>query len=379
MKILKSLIFIVVFSPVFLYGQSFTSVDTKLKVGFHENIELFWFVAYIAYETAQIETKTIRINDKPILEKEWEAYGYYIYKKYKSRVLASKHLQKIAEIAAHLSYVSFTNLLLRVDKVPQAKLPADLHPSFYLSFSKTKNPEEARKNVKIFLTSFNALYKELKFDEYLKENKVYYDKVLEEIKNALPKAGFINHMETFLQKKFEAYILIPSLTMPKSRGYASKNGQVTYNVFGAVDYQKIDDTKHLKMGFANTRKVRELSIHEFGHSFINPEVAKLAKSYFENTRSLFTPIKKTMYKQAYPNWEDCVYEHFVRAMEVIMAEKYASKEAYENLKKEYIEEKQFIYIPKIVGILKNYAKEGSLYDAIKKAMLVLEKLAKSKD
>lgn len=379
MKILKSLIFVVVFSPVFLYGQSVTNLNSKLKVGFHENIELFWFVAYIAYETGQIETKTIRINGKPILEKEWEAYGYYIYKKYKSRVLTSRHLPKIASVAAHLSYVSFTNLLLRVDKVPQAKLPADLSPSFYLSFSKTKNPAEARKNVQAFLKSFNALYKEVKFEEYLRENKVYYDKALEEIKNALPKTDFIHHMETFLQKKFDAYRLIPSLTMPKSRGYGPTIGNVAYNVFGAVDYQKIDDPKNLKMGFANARKVRELSIHEFGHSFINPEVDKLAKSYFENTRSLFAPLKKVMYKQGYPNWEDCVYEHFVRAVEVIMAKKYASKAAYENLKKEYIEEKQFIYIPKIVDVLKNYKKEGSFYESIKKSMLALEKLAKVDD
>ena len=60
-------------------------------------------------------------------------------------------------------------------------------------------------------------------------------------------------------------------------------------------------------------------IHEFGHSFVNPVVDSIPPVDISKTERLFEPIKSAMEKQGYNTWKTCLYEHFVRAGEVVIA------------------------------------------------------------
>ena len=185
-------------------------------------------------------------------------------------------------------------------------------------------------------------------------------------------------MELFYDKVFDKYLLIPSLTIPKGMGFGIKatkdKNTVVYNVFGALGFQKFDNNEKLIMGFSNEIKLRELSIHEFGHSFVNPVVAQLPDSLFINTAHLFEPLKGAMSDQGYNTWKACVYEHFVRAGEILIAEKLG--ENTKELTKEYEETRQFKYILEILFELKKYD-DGfykSYYEAVEKAMEKLKNL-----
>lgn len=349
------------------------SSNDKLKIEINKNVELLGLGYFIGFEGVGIESKTVEINGKKIPKKEWHNYGFYIYEKYKS-FAASENFGKSFMVAEHLWLDYLIGLLLQVDDFPNASLKESIDQSYYINFSKTKDIEEAKRNVVIFLDGLNAFYKEIDFDKYFKETSAFYEKVIDEIRNGLPKQDFIGTMENFYKGKFDGYALIPSLTIPKGMGFgikytADKRTRV-FNVFGALDFQQFENTNELKMGFANEKKLRELSVHEFGHSFVNPVVDQLPGEKFSKTEKLFEPLRSAMSNQGYNTWKVCMYEHFVRAGEIIIAEKLGDKAGAAKLQAEYEQDRKFIYIPTILVELKKYDKGNhkTYYDAVIRSM-----------
>ena len=82
-----------------------------------------------------------------------------------------------------------------------------------------------------------------------------------------------------------------------------------------------------------------------------------------------------MEQQGYNTWKACVYEHFVRAGEILISEKLGDKEGTEKLKKEYEQERQFKYIPVIIVQLRMYDK-GELMTYIEAVEMAMQELMK---
>jgi hypothetical protein len=371
-KIIKTLLLTILCTPSL-------SAHDKLKIQINKNVELLGLAYFIGFEGEGIESKTVEIGGNKMLKKDWHSYGFMLYEKYK-RYATSENLGKSFSVADHLWLDYLIAFLLQVDEAPNAKLTDDIDPSYYINFSKKKDINEAKQNASLFLEGLNAFYKEVNFDQYLSDSKIYYDKSIEEIKSALPRQDFIGTMEKFYKVKFDNYALVPSLTIPKGMGFGLKytlnNKTNVFNVFGAFDFQIFNDTSNLKMGFGNEQKLRELSVHEFGHSFVNPVVGKLPDATFKKTEKLFDPLKEKMEKQGYSTWKVCLYEHFVRAGEIFISEKLGDKAGAEKLKKEYEQDRQFKYIPLIIPELKKFdkGKYKTYYEAVEKAMNELTKL-----
>jgi hypothetical protein len=114
------------------------------------------------------------------------------------------------------------------------------------------------------------------------------------------------------------------------------------------------DASRLDLGFANERRLRELSTHEFGHSFVNPVIDQLPEALIAGTERLFEPIKSEMTSQGYNEWKSCLYEHFVRAGEIIIAGNLNNAADAEHLRKYYEEDRKFIYLPLLVEALQRY-------------------------
>ena len=75
----------------------------------------------------------------------------------------------------------------------------------------------------------------------------------------------------------------------------SKHGTTTpFNVFGAFNFQSFQQPEKLDLGFSNPQRLNELSIHEFGHSFVNPVVDKIPQEKITKIDTLFQPIKVAM-------------------------------------------------------------------------------------
>jgi len=93
-------------------------------------------------------------------------------------------------------------------------------------------------------------------------------------------------------------------------GKLHRTAGTIYNAFGPFGFQSLDEN-HLELAFDNADKIRGLSVHEFGHSFVNPAIDKVPAELIKETEPLYTPIKAQMTGQSYPSWTICLYEHFV--------------------------------------------------------------------
>lgn len=338
---------------------SSTHSKHHLTVAFNTNVELLGFAYFIGFEGTNSDTQWMEINGKKILEKDWQNYGYDFYQRYK-RFSGSENLIRALTVADHLWLDAIIPLLLEVPDFPAAKLTEGISDHLILPFSVKKDKKEAIRNVEIFLEACNRFYTEVNFQQYLEQCSKYYDAALNQINKHLPDLAFIKAAESFYRQQFHHYYLVPSLTIPKGMGFGprkTKDGRTTvYNVFGAVDYQVFKDMPHPDMGFGNESKLRELSVHEFGHSFVNPEMSKLTAESFKRSASLFKPLQQAMNDQGYNTWPACVTEHFVRAGEIAIARRMRDKKTAKRLMEEYVGEKKFVYIPQILVAIKQYEK-----------------------
>lgn len=331
--------------------------NPKLKIQINKNVELLGLAYFIGFEGVDIETKTIDVKGKKMPKKDWHNYGYFIYGKYK-KYAANESLLNSFTVADHLWLDYLIAFLVQVEDFPNAQLTETIPESYYINFSKTKNLKEAKENATIFLGGLNAFYKQIDFNQYLIDSKPYYDKAIEEVRNGLPETDFIGTMEGFYKSSFDTYTLVPSLTIPKGMGFGVKysaSGKThIFNVFGALDIQQFLNTSEIQMGFADKQRLRELSVHEFGHSFVNPSVDKLPEKIITDTEPLLEPMRLAMSNQGYNTWRASLYEHFVRAGEIIIAEKIGDTSGAKNLLNAYLQERQFNYIPTILVELRKY-------------------------
>ncbi|MGB5820764.1 MAG: DUF4932 domain-containing protein [Saonia sp.] len=191
-------------------------------------------------------------------------------------------------------------------------------------------------------------------------------------------------MEDFYQQSFYSYTLVPSLTLPTGIGFGPnfkhRAGTSIFNVFGPLWFQSFEDSDFIDMGFGHQDKLRELSTHEFGHSFVNPLLDEFPKELFDQTEKLFDPIKSQMMDQGYPDWGYCLDEHFVRAGEVIIARNMGGIGGTIELEKEYVEKRSFIYLSMIIDGLAYYnaKKQISYKEAVHRVMKKLGAIAHKK-
>lgn len=274
----------------------------------------------------------------------------------------------------------FIGFLLQVDEVPKARLREDTDEAQIRAFSKAGDLAEGRREAERFLDALNAFYREVDFGAYLAEKRPWYDTVRQEVLKNVPPPSFVTTMERFYRTGFRHYRLVPSLNIPTGMGFG-KTHQITgtiYNAFGPFGFQTL--TGRVDLAFDLPEKIRDLSVHEFGHSFANPGVEKVPAETIKASEHLFESLRERMTKQSYPSWTICLYEHFVRAGEVIIARKLGHREeAAQNLRRNV--ETGFVHLPFIVEQLEKYDADfasGQRYeDAVRAIVEQLAKLPKA--
>lgn len=328
------------------------SVD-PIQIRINVNVELLGFVYFLGYEGRESETNP----DYAAKNRTRYAYGLDLYRRYKAYE-NSRHLAVVIGFAENIWLDYLINLLLQLKNFPDASLDSRIGIGYYERFSATKDPVEARKNAAIFVEAMNALYREVDFGAYLEKSSRLYQNAVYQVKAGLPDSTFIPAMEAFYQGHFDSYTLVPSLTIPAQMGfgamYSQNNQSHASHVFGAFAPPQFADTSNLDMGFDDKNHLLELSTHEFGHSFVNPAVDQLPEKRITNAQKLFSPIAEAMADQGYTSWKACLYEHFVRAGEVVIGRNLGRKQEAEHLMDHYFKDRKFVYLPVIVEELEKY-------------------------
>lgn len=343
MKTFAKWIFLLLFCPM-VFGQH----TKEIKVKTNANFELL-AIAYLMLNYEDFagipDDQTVVIDGKTTKVKDLYRLNLLVADAFKPH-LKSPHLQTIKAYLDKDFYLHYSNFVMSLNAFPDASVGDD-NP-FVKQFSSVA---DARK----FTDAFNQFYLEISFDSYLEKFRRYYDQMIREVNSNLPKENFIGAMENFYGKSMNSYVLYPSLAMPFSQGFAVGNSDSTGFVFGSFNVPDLSAEPE-KLGFDNMVFLRNLCIHEFGHSFVNPAIDKVEASVISKSEHLFEPIKEKMAAQAYNSWKICLYEHFVRAGEVLIAKNLEDLKTARKILDENTREKSFIYLPKIVSKLAKWQK-----------------------
>lgn len=321
-----------------------TFKEKTLNINYNPNIELLALSNFlINYDDfANIpDNQTFNIDGKETKVKDLYAMNLKIANEFKP-YLKSENLKTIQSFFNKTFYLQFSNLFLSLDNFPNAKIKNTYNSTLFAS----KQEEEK------FISAFNNLYNEIHFVNFLDKYKPYYDEMLSEVFQNIPKENFLLEMENFYSKNIDNYNLYPSLTLGFSQGFGVGSDNMIGNIFASFIVPKeINDLQNLNLGFDNPLSLRTICIHEFGHSFINSEIDKVDFKIIDNTKYLFDPIKNKMSEQGYNEWKICLYEHFVRANEVIIAKLLKDNKKAKEILEDNVKNRSFIYLPKIIGQL----------------------------
>ncbi|NII26245.1 DUF4932 domain-containing protein [Pseudoflavitalea sp. X16] len=343
-------------------AQPFRADTRKHPIGvqFYKNIEFLGFTFFTGYLAPGYEHDTVPMPGG-IKKQDWFAYDFSLYKKYRS-FANDPDLGIIARFAEAHEGFALGKLLIHLDEFPRAVIRPDIEDQYLRPFMEgQKDSAATRQAVVQFIEAGNRLYKRMNFDAYFRENARLYEQALKEIRSVLPEPRLVATMEKFYRQQFHRYMLVPSLTIPAGMAfgihYTTAGNATILNLFGPFARQQFADTASLNMGFANEDHIRELSTHEFGHSFSNPIIAQIPPHLVKETAHLFVPVKEAMENQGYNTWSGCVYEYFVRAGEVVIARKLGKHEVAERLQKHYMQDRKFSYLPLIIEELEKYDRD----------------------
>ena len=128
-------------SSLRVYGQD---LHPKLEISFNTNVELLGFCYFLSYEGIGIDQDTIEVDGEEMLRSEFHAYGFKIYQQYES-FQNSDNMLSAMMVADHLWLDYIISILLRVESFPNASIPADMPPTTYMSFSKSKDLTKPRR------------------------------------------------------------------------------------------------------------------------------------------------------------------------------------------------------------------------------------------
>jgi Domain of unknown function (DUF4932) len=351
-----------------------------VRVKVNRNIELFGLMMVLDDGPEVLRQKdTMEFNGRRAVSAQWYAMVPRNYERYKALDTCAIMAIYRKMQADGFFYDFFVGFLLQVDEVPFARITSNTDRIQIARFSARGDMAEAVRKATAFLDALNSFSRAIDLDAHLIKHKGYYGRMLASVEKNIPRGDFLPVMEDYYRKKFVEYNLVPSLNLFTGMGFGIVNhstGKI-YNAFGSFTFQSFASNPP-DMGFDDPEHIRGLAAHEFGHSFANPAIDSLPSSLLLATAYLYRPIENEMKKQAYTTWLMSLYEHVVRAGEVIIAEKIGDSTRAISILQDNVKN-GFIYLPFMVQELKKWDQRPSPVDfnhAVLEMMLRLKETYK---
>lgn len=184
------------------------------------------------------------------------------------------------------------------------------------------NQDSAVYLVDRFMDQLNRFYKDVDFDKFLADNAYVYQKATAEVTQNLPDASFVPILENYYGTSKHSYNIIvnPFYKTDWGMGWEtiSLGGADIYNISAPLSKVTLGENGRIvSPGFNNPTEIRRLSVHEFGHSFVNPLANQTNyKPQIERFNTLYEPIEG---EGQYRDWHTQFCEYVVRAGEVRIA------------------------------------------------------------
>lgn len=321
--------------------------NDAVKVYINRNVETL----FIIYSIADLGITTFDESFIKTATKE-----FYNYKNHKSVRIIEQFVKENGVDALPKLFLFFTEL-------PDFQLKLSLD-SVRKSNKLTSKYENLDGVTQVLAQALKDFYTDANVENFILRHNEIYSNSLSDVYKNLPSNKLIKSMEQFYGFEHEAYVLIPSPMLFPTWGFGGStevNGKkIVYNIFGPLRVAQKGNKKIID--FDSRDKIRNISVHEFGHSFVNPIAEKTENRELINSYSyLFEPIRDDLTKQGYNNWWTCVVEHLVRLGEIRISEAMDNKTNAKLLRENYTKNKSFIYLPLLERKIVEYENNRDKY------------------
>lgn len=153
-----------------------------------------------------------------------------------------------------------------------------------------------------------------------------------------------------------SYTIIPAPLLVGNYGPRRSRPDGRFDIYGILGTSGTTDGVPQ---FGSVENLRTLVWHEFGHSFVNPEVDRLS-DVVEKSKKLLEPIAAKMRASAYQQWQTVAIEHVDRAVAVRLAYRELGEDAGERAlanERAY----SFAYVEALAERLKEYERDRDRY------------------
>jgi len=362
-----------------LRAQFNEKLSKNISLSVNENIETYFFAEKLAVEHIGyyvFSNKDSKYDHQPLVSHSSE---YFM--KWKD----SDVILKIAELLEKLRPIFNDNsqileYLWYCKSFPESGLKYPLPKNIAVNDS-IRYPGAAAlvSELTIHLASF---YKQAGVGEYIRSNKAYYKGAMKEAAKDIAVKS-IPFEEKWYGQKFSGYVFIIMPGMPITYGednyrafgsmLETPKGKMPAMVFSSsvMVPKKIKLSEYEKFGFDNPQVTRFLTVHELGHSFVNPLLKDFEKEIQRDT-ALFTPKLKKHLENSYINsWENCITEHLVRLGEIRTAVLMNDKAEEERLRKEHSVTMGFVLLPFLENLALQYESDRKTYPDFKSFLPVI--------
>lgn len=211
------------------------------------------------------------------------------------------------------------------------------------------NRAEGYTNLNNYQKALHQFATKTDFDKFWKHNKAFYHQIIDACIPELSDIDYITTLERYLKLSNNSYNIIISPLAIGGYGPSLSREDGTTDFYACVplNWGQSNEIPYLKK-----EDFQVYLWHEFCHSFINPETQKYTRM-IEKSAILFNPIKDEMSKQAYTNWQTCVNEHIIRAINIRLTEIHIGRAKAEEILNNELKN-HFIYIKPIIEKLKQY-------------------------
>ncbi|MBJ6109090.1 DUF4932 domain-containing protein [Hymenobacter sp. BT523] len=225
------------------------------------------------------------------------------------------------------------------------------------------NLDSAARLADAYMQLLGKFYQESGFKRFQQQYRGVYSLAVAQVRRNLPAPDFIPTMEAYYGAHKVAYRIIVNPFFKSQWGMAwqvaGTKGSTAVQIAAPSGEQTLEHGQVLNAGFDDAEWVRNLSVHEFGHTFVNPlTVLPAFAPGIAAQQALFRPIPQ---QEQYRDWPTSFNEHVVRAGEVRIALALGRPEVSAKLRADYA---AWMYLPFFEAQLQRYEADRRRYPTL---------------
>jgi hypothetical protein len=283
---------------------------------------------------------------------EWLASGEFTYKsemnKYFSKFSGHKAVKEFDSLMGNGILYNSREMMLYLSNPPSLSLKQYFSDNLKSQVGPVK------------LEEFPALLKEFaadtKFYQFYNSRKEFYNSIIEKNAEVLNSKDYISSLEQYYGTKQNSYNIILTPMLSGAMGPSVKNSDGKLDLYCILGEGSL---KGNELVYLNEDSYKKVIYGIFSYPFVVPLVQEKREEIF-NYSELFIPISEKMEEMYYPNWDICVWQHIVRAVQVRETYRTSGKEKYESEIRSYKQE-GFAYIEELAKRLEVYENNRDKY------------------